>query len=234
MGVSPIAATAITGFALVLDSSGEFSKSEQVDGEIYAADYAPSTPQKLTTAVNDMEEAYTDAQSRPNPDPSRNELKGGLIGGETLTPGVYTWTTDVNIATDVMLAGGPCDVFILQTSSKVILGSGASVVLQGGVKASNVYWQSGGLMDIGTDANMEGILLSKTGITLKTRAKLTGRILAQTNAVLQKVKVTEPRDFTEQESTFVFPPQSSYDGSKFMRSRDPFDSPNVYVTVGSN
>ena len=69
MGVSPITATAITGFSLMLDtpSAGQFSTSAQVDGKIYAADYAVPTPTKMTAAISDMESAFTAAALRPLP-----------------------------------------------------------------------------------------------------------------------------------------------------------------------
>ena len=68
VGVSPIAASALTGFALTLDTSGTFSTSTQVNGKLYAASYDVPTPPMLTVAVADMGTAYTDAQGRPNPD----------------------------------------------------------------------------------------------------------------------------------------------------------------------
>src|SRR5665647_3319021 len=49
MGVSPIAATAMTGFGLIADSTNTFSTSSLVTEKIYAADYAPPTPTKMTT-----------------------------------------------------------------------------------------------------------------------------------------------------------------------------------------
>lgn len=64
IGLSPAAATFITGFSLVLDPSGTFSTSTQVTGKIYAASYAPPTPSMLTTAIGDMQTAYTDASTR--------------------------------------------------------------------------------------------------------------------------------------------------------------------------
>ena len=67
MGVSPIAATAITGFGLVADKTNTFSTSPQVTGKIYAANYASPTPANLTTAVSNMEAAYTDAAGRKLP-----------------------------------------------------------------------------------------------------------------------------------------------------------------------
>jgi len=85
MGVSPIAATAITGFALVADKTNTFSRSTQVTGKIYAANYASPTPANLTTAVSNMEAAYTDAAGRKNP--NFTELYAGDLSAKTLTPG---------------------------------------------------------------------------------------------------------------------------------------------------
>jgi len=78
MGVSPIAATAITGFSLTLDASNVFSTSLQVTGKVYAADYASPTPAKLTTAIGDTQHAFSDAGGR---DADLTELGGGDLGG---------------------------------------------------------------------------------------------------------------------------------------------------------
>ncbi|KAJ1444313.1 hypothetical protein M885DRAFT_553276, partial [Pelagophyceae sp. CCMP2097] len=192
IGVSPIAATAMTGFALVLDSSGQFSTSSQVDGQCFAADYAAPTPMKMTKAIGDMEFAYTDAASRKTTDPSKNEFKGGEIGGETLTSGVYSWTTGVNIKTDVTLTGGPSDVFILKTTGVIFATAGVRVILAGGVMAKNVFWQAAGNVAIGANAHVEGIFLVKTDVVFITGASINGRILAQTAVNLQKAVVKEP------------------------------------------
>ena len=64
IGLSPAAATYITGFSTVLDSSGTFSTSTQVTGEIFVASYTSPTPSMLTTAILDMQTAYTDASGR--------------------------------------------------------------------------------------------------------------------------------------------------------------------------
>ena len=65
IGVSPCAASCITGFGLILDGSGTFSTSPMVNGKVYAADYANPTPANLGTAVLNMQAAYTDAAGRP-------------------------------------------------------------------------------------------------------------------------------------------------------------------------
>ena len=84
------AGTSVTGFSLTADASDEFAVSTQVTGRIYASDYTAPTPADLTTAVQDMELAFTDAGSRAA---DVTELGAGDIGGMTLTPGVYAWGT---------------------------------------------------------------------------------------------------------------------------------------------
>ena len=95
IGVSPIAAASMTGFALSQDASNQFSTSPQVVGRVYAANYAPPTPASLTTAVSNMEAAYTSAAGQGAPDAT--ELYAGNLGGKTLTPGIYKWSTGVLI-----------------------------------------------------------------------------------------------------------------------------------------
>ena len=80
MGVSPIAAASMTGFTLIMDSSNEFSTSMLVTGKVYAADYTEPTPTALTTAVLDMQAAYTDAAGRPNSDGAKVNLGAGILG----------------------------------------------------------------------------------------------------------------------------------------------------------
>lgn len=189
MGVSPIAATAITGFALVADRTNTFSTSTQVTGKIYAANYASPTPANLTTAISNMEAAYTDAAGRKLPD--FTELYAGDLSNKTLTPGLYKWSTGVLINTKVTLAGGPNDVWIFQIAGNLTLGSGANVVLSGGAQAKNIFWQvaGGAGVEIGTTAHMEGTILARTAIHLRTGASLNGRALAQTAVTLDKNKI---------------------------------------------
>ena len=189
LGVSPIAATAITAFALVLDSSGTFSTSTQVTGKVYAADYTAPTPTKLTTAVSNMEAAYTDAAGRA---PDFTELYAGDLSGQTLKPGVYNWSSGVLVNTMVTLKGGPKDVWIFQIAGTLTLGSGAQVVLSGGALATNIFWQVADYTEIGTTAHMEGTILDKTAIHLLTGASLNGRALAQTAVTLDSNMIVIP------------------------------------------
>lgn len=67
VGVSPIAATALTGFSLTKASAGTFATSAQVVGQLLAADFTSPTPSTLTTAVLDMQAAFTDGFGRASP-----------------------------------------------------------------------------------------------------------------------------------------------------------------------
>ncbi|MBU1915386.1 MAG: DUF3494 domain-containing protein, partial [Candidatus Thermoplasmatota archaeon] len=183
IGVSPIAATAMTGFGLILDASGTFSTSSLVTGNVYAADYATPTPAKMTTAVSDMETAYTDAAGRTNPD--HTELYAGDVTGQTLAPGLYKWSTGVLIsAAGVTISGSASDVWIFQIAGGLTVANGAIVTLSGGAQASNIFWQVASGVTIGTTAEMKGIILCQTAITMNTGAMLEGRALAQTAVTL--------------------------------------------------
>jgi hypothetical protein len=194
IGVSPIAATAITGFGLTADSTNNFSTSPQIVGGAYAADYAVPTPETLTTAVLDMEAAYKEASARSNDDDDRtNPGDDGEIGGMTLTPGVYTFANDIKISDDVYFDGGPDDVFIIQTAGSISQAAGTKVT--GGesdVKASNVFWQVAGHVTVGAGSLMEGILLVKEFALFETNSSLNGRILSQTACNLKQATITKP------------------------------------------
>ena len=182
LGLSPAAASLITGFALTLPAGGTSSTSDQVNGNVYASDYASPTPANLITAVGDMQTAYVDAAGRSNPD--YTELAAGNIGGLTLPPGLYKWSNTVLIPTDVTLEGSATDVWIFQIAGGLTQSSETNVILTGGALAQNVFWQVKGVVDVGTNADLEGEVLSLTQIKLETGAVAHGRLLAQTRVTL--------------------------------------------------
>jgi hypothetical protein len=189
IGLSPAAATFITGFSLLADATNVFSTSTQVTGSIYAADYAVPAPAMLTAAVSDMELAFTDASVRA---PDVTELGAGNIGGMTLARGVYRWGTGLLIPTDVTLTGTATDVWIFQVAEDLTMSSGARIVLTGGALPENVFWQVAGRVELGTTAHCEGTLLSQTSITLRTGASLLGRAMAQTAIDVDGATLTAP------------------------------------------
>jgi len=190
IGVSPAAASFITGFTLSADATNVFSTSTQVVGRVYAANYAVPTPTNLTTAVLDMQTAYTDAAGRPTP--NFLNLGSGNIGGLTLVPGLYQWGSSVTIPADVTLSGGASDVWIFQMSGDLTVSASKRITLAGGAQAKNIFWQVAGQVTIGAGAHFEGIILSQTAITLQTGATMNGRALAQSQVALDSATVTKP------------------------------------------
>ena len=71
------------------------------------------------------------------------------------------------------------------------MSSATKIILTGGALAKNVFWQVAGLVDLGTTAHAEGVILSQTAITLRTGASINGRLLAQTAVTIDGSTVTE-------------------------------------------
>jgi len=177
-----VGSSPITGAAILVSCV-------EVTGTIYSVDAAGPLPTRvtdatrLTAAVSDMEAAYTDAAGRPNPD--FLNLGAGNIGGDTLTPGLYKWSTDLLIPADVTISGGPNDVWIFQVDGILNMSSAVKIILAGGAQSKNIFWVVAGSVTFGTSSHFEGNILGQTSINLQTGASLNGRMLAQTAVNLQ-------------------------------------------------
>jgi hypothetical protein len=188
LALSPAAASYITGFSLT--KVGAYWTSPQVVGSVFAADNDPPTPTELTTAVADMRLAYTDAAGRSTPD-FLNEA-GGAIGGLTLEPGLYKWTSSVTVPSNVTLAGSADDTWIFQITGDLQVSAEKLMILSGGARAENIVWQVAGTVDLGATSHAEGLVLAKTDITLGAGASINGRLFSQTAVNLASSTVTAP------------------------------------------
>lgn len=190
IGLSPAAGSYFVGFGQTLPAGSASATSAQVTGKLYASNYPVPTPSNLTTAIGKMESAYSDAAGRSSPD--KTELAAGIIGGLTLTPGLYKWSSNVTIPTDLTLSGTANDVWIFQVAGTLNLSAAKKIVLAGGASAKNVFWQVAGETTLETTSHFEGTILCQKAITMKTGASLTGRALAQTQVALDSNAVTRP------------------------------------------
>lgn len=206
VGASPIAGTAI-GLTCA-----------EVTGTIYAVDGSGPLPctvtnaTLLTTAISNMETAYTDAAGRA---PDMTELGSGNIGGLTLAPGVYKWSTSVTIPTNVTISGGANDIWIFQIAGDLDIAAAQQVVLAGGAKSGNIFWQVGGPTGatLATTSVFHGSILSSKQIILRTGATLYGRALAQTQVVLDQNTITAPTELIIDTCPSGDTSTSSYDGT---------------------
>jgi len=192
LGISPAGESSVTGFGTppTRDASGQFSTSSLVTGRIYASDYSAPTPANMTAAISAMETAYTDAAGRT--DPTATELGAGNVGGMTLAPGLYKWSSGLTIPTDLTLSGGPNAVWIFQIAQNLDIASGKAVILKGGARARNIFWQVAGQATLDTTSSFNGTILCQTAVVLKTGATLHGRALAQSAVSLDANAVTLP------------------------------------------
>jgi len=161
VGISP--GTAVTGFPPGL-----------LGGTIHLADTAAANAQATLT------NAYVDASTRSGGTP-----ESGDLAGKTLTTGVYTSASSLDLSGDLTLdAQGNSDaVFIFQIASTLTTSSGSHIILANGAKACNVFWQVGSSATLGTASVFKGNILALTSITVTTGVNLQGRALARNGAV---------------------------------------------------
>jgi Ice-binding-like len=117
-GITDVPTSAIIGNVGTSPITGaaDLLKCTEVAGFVYSVDAAGpkpcsiTAPAILTKAILDMQRAYTDAAGRTSP--GFTELGAGNIGGKTLIPGLYKWSTSVIVPTAVTLSGDADDVWI--------------------------------------------------------------------------------------------------------------------------
>jgi hypothetical protein len=165
LGVSP--GSAVTGFPPGI----------VIGGTIHAADATAAQAQSdLTTAYN----AITGT-------PCNTDLTGQDLGGLTLVPGVYCFSSSAQLTGTLTLnaLGNPNALFIFKIGSMLTTASASSVqvINPGSGSNCNVFWQVGSSATLGTGTSFLGNILALTSITLNTGASVSGRVLARNGAV---------------------------------------------------
>ena len=167
LGLSP--GTSITGFFSIDGGPGI------VNGTIHETDTVAATAQAdaLTAFGILASEMFN------------TNLTGQDLGGLTLTPGVFFFSSSAQLTGILTLdAQGDSNArFDFQIGSTLTTASSSSILLINGAQADNVFWQVGSSATLGTGTSFDGSILADKSITLNTGASMDGRALALNAAV---------------------------------------------------
>ena len=172
LGIYPNGASSITGFP------------PGISGDIHAGDAVAKQAQA------DASSAYNQAAGLA----STKALTGQDLGGMTLPPGVYTFTSSAGLTGTLTLdaQGNPNAQWVFQIGSTLTTASASSVLLINGANACNVFWQVGSSATLGTGTTFAGNIIAHTSITVTTGSSVNGGLYALTAAVtLDSNKITQ-------------------------------------------
>ena len=162
LGLSP--GTSVTGFPPGI-----------VTGTIHVANpQAVAAQNAITTAYNQLAGQACNVN-----------LTGIDLGGLTLTPGVYCFSSSAQLTGTLTLngLGNPGSVWVFQIGSTLTTASGSSVNFINGGQSCGAFWQVGSSATLGTNTNFAGNILALASITATTGAVSNGALFARNGAV---------------------------------------------------
>lgn len=163
LGVSP--GSAINGFPPGI-----------VNGTIHSADAVANAAHiDAVFAYNDLSNQTCDTTYNSPTD----------LGGLTLTPGVYCFSTVAKLTGTLTLdaQGDPNATFIFNVGSALVTSKDSSVSLINGAQDCNIYWKVGSAATLGKDSHFVGSILAFAAVTLHKDMHLSGRAIALKGAV---------------------------------------------------
>jgi hypothetical protein len=129
------------------------------------------------TAESDLTVAYLNAAGQL----PTQVLTGQNLGGLTLGPGVYFFSTSAQLTGTLTLNGA--GFYIFRIGSTLTTASGAIVQATNGAQPANVFWQVGSSATLGSGTTFIGNILALDSITNASSGFVTGRLLARNGAV---------------------------------------------------
>jgi Ice-binding-like/HYR domain len=164
LGVSP--GSAVTGFPPGI----------VIGGAIHANDAV------AMQAQNDLTTAYNNIAATP----CTVDLTGQDLGGLTLTPGIYCFSSSAQLTGALTLdaLGNSNARFVFKIGSTLTTANNSSVtVINGGSNCDRVTWQVGSSATLGAGSSFVGDILALTSITLGANASTSGKVLARNGPV---------------------------------------------------
>ena len=142
-------------------------------------------------AQNDVTLAYNSSAGQP----CNTHLAGQELGGQTLTPDVYCFSSLAQLTGQLVFdaQGNAAAVWIIQIPGGLSTASNSSVIVTNGGGVCNVFWIVGESATIGAGSAFAGNVLALTSITMATGASLSGRAFARNGAVtLDSNNISKP------------------------------------------
>lgn len=112
-------------------------------------------------------------------------LSGVPLGGLTLGPGVYSYSTTASLAGTLTFdaSGDPNAQFIVQTGTSFSTGIGSDIVLINGAKACNVFFCVGSSAILAATNTLNAVILAHDGVTVGTGTSDVGGLFALNGAI---------------------------------------------------
>jgi len=161
--------------------------------------FPPGTMARGTQHVGDpvANQAQFDAQSAYvvlAGKPCTTPLTGQDLGGKTLAPGVYCFTSSAQLTGQLVLdgRGNNKGVWVFQIASTLTTATNSSVGMRKGAHGYNVFWQVGSAATLGTGTAFVGNILAYSSITMNTAANLSGRALAREAVTMDSNNIQAP------------------------------------------
>jgi type VI secretion system secreted protein VgrG len=122
-------------------------------------------------------------------------LTGKDLGGMTLSPGVYCFTSSAQLTGRITLDGRGKNkgIWVFQIASTLTTAPNAAVVMSKGGRAGDVFWQVGSAATIGTGTAFMGNILAYSSITMNTAANLSGRAWAREAVTTDNNNIQAPK-----------------------------------------
>ncbi len=158
---------------------------------VIAAPGAPSphvNDASATTAQADVTPAYNALAGMP----CGTALTGFDLGGMTLAPGVYCFTSSAQLTGILHLAGPANGLWVFQIATALTTGTSSQVVLSGGAQAKNVFWQVGTSATLGQTTIFRGNIVAAVSITMVQGSTLVGRALSKAGITMDGNTITLP------------------------------------------
>jgi hypothetical protein len=169
-----------TGFSVVKGKLAVYPSS-LITG--FAPNAITGAAQLGTAVAAQAQIAQTSAYNYCKNISSAQDLTGTDLAGQTLTPGVYKFTSTAAISAGGILTFKGAGCYIFQVGSTITTGAGSQMVVEDGAKPGCIFWQVGSSATLGATSTFLGNILAYASVTFGSTVTYKGAVYAQTGGV---------------------------------------------------